>query len=317
MPERLVHNLILGPERFVEVSGAGKVELGYSACAEYARLYQLLVDEHKPAKNWQVKDFSLEWEGARWRVHLYHHVDGWSAVLRLLPAAIPSLSELGFDSEEFSGFLGLQGMILFCGAASMGKSTTLAAYAQFAGQKDARGVTVSIEEPVEFLYSDKLTTQREVGSDVPNFATGIHDALRAAVQTIIVGEVREREPAHAAVQAGLSGHQVLATVHANDVCQAVSRMYALLDSEHDELLPDALAGVVAQHLIPVGDGVEPLYETLLFDKMCRNALAESGVKNLNELRNAQSHQNRASLKIRAGQFLNRGVPRAELQPWLD
>jgi hypothetical protein len=102
------------------------------------------------------------------------------------------------------------------------------------------GVTITIEDPVEYLHHKDTIFQREVGTKVKDFKTGLVDALRANPTTIVIGEIRDAETALEALKAGLNGHRVLATLHASSIKEAISRLWAFLDEQGDELLVQSL-----------------------------------------------------------------------------
>ena len=104
---------------------------------------------------------------------------------------------------------------------------------------------------VDYLHHKDMIFQREVGTKVKDFKTGLVDAVRANPTTIVIGEIRDTETALEAVRAGLNGHRVLATLHASSIKEAISRLWAFLNDQGDELLVQSLQGIVAQHLIHI------------------------------------------------------------------
>lgn len=244
--------------------------------ASLVDLYTGLLDKHRPTDRLQTNDVSINWLGERWRVHIYHANRGWNLVMRVVSRKSRNLLELGFNNPE-EDVLKLARdarLILICGETGAGKSSTLVAISEALARENLRGVTVSIENPVEYLYEDLLVTQREVGVDVRDFSSGVVEAMRETPDTIIIGEIRDRQTAEAAVQAGLTGHRVLATLHASSVEDALTRMWALLDDAHDDLLSNALQGILVQHLVNDNQGNRRLlHEGLMIGSAERNALS--------------------------------------------
>ncbi|WP_300154971.1 ATPase, T2SS/T4P/T4SS family [Solidesulfovibrio sp.] len=210
--------------------------------------------------------------GTRFRVNVFRAGDSLGLVLRRLPAAPPELSALGLP-PVFSRLTELaEGLVLVVGATGSGKSTTLAALVS--AILAARAVhVVTLEDPVECLFPPGrgIVSQRELGTDFPDFADGIRSALRQAPHVILVGEARDRETVDAALGAAETGHLVLATLHTADCSGAVERLLAFFSPGEQRLARQRLAAslryVAAQRLLPrLGGGravsVEVLAATL-------------------------------------------------------
>jgi Tfp pilus assembly pilus retraction ATPase PilT len=144
------------------------------------------------------------------------------------------------------------GLVIVTGPTGAGKSTTIAALlSKF--NKERRANVVTLEDPVEFQYESEqcFFTQREIGVDVDSFEAGVVDAMRFALDILVIGEIRTAETMRAALRAAESGHLVLATTHSPSATAAVRKMLAYLDNESDAVaLSNCLMGVIAQALIP-------------------------------------------------------------------
>lgn len=282
------------------------------------KLYLAILEEYQPSHTYETKDFSRTWNGGRWRGQLYHYTGGWMIALRQMPYKRPDLRRFGFDVDSLVDLSAKTGLTLFVGPTGAGKSTTMAGMMYELQRRQLLGDTVTIEDPIEYLYDDPFIQQREVGVDVESFHMGIHEAMRQTPETIMVGEIRHPQTAEIAVQAGLTGHRVLATLHAESVEEACGRMFALLDDHHDELLPQAIQGIVAQHLVRNKDGrVLTVYETLRFTRAAKSVLA-GGPDVLPQLVHEQSKQKSRTLKDSALHYLSAGLAeRSDLKRWLD
>ncbi|MFM2420112.1 MAG: hypothetical protein RL385_4835, partial [Pseudomonadota bacterium] len=152
-----------------------------------------------------------------------------------------------------------RGLVLVVGAAGNGKSSTLAAMLGDMN-RSRRLHIVTIEDPIEFLHSDQLSSisQREVGLDTPSFAAALRAALRQDPDVILVGEIRDEETMDIALKAAETGHLVLSTLHTPDVMRTVGRVLSLCTTlnaqETRERFADALRGIVAQRLVSRADG---------------------------------------------------------------
>ena len=175
---------------------------------------------------------------------------GESVVLRLLgkTSRLPDLEELGLGEAEAERLLALaeqpNGVLLVSGPTGSGKTTTI--YRLLTHLNDGVRKIVTVEDPVEFDLPGVV--QVHVKSDIGlTFAAGLRAMLRQDPDVIMVGEIRDPETAKIAVQAALTGHLVISTVHTNSALAAVSRLLDL--GVEDYLLADVLRGVVGQRLV--------------------------------------------------------------------
>jgi twitching motility protein PilT len=150
-------------------------------------------------------------------------------------------------------------MVLVTGATGSGKSTTLAALIEMINVRDRRHI-VTIEDPIEYLFKDKLAVinQREVGIDTPDFGSAMRAALRQDPDVIFIGELRDAETITTAVRASETGHLVLSTLHAPNCYDAISRLVSYFPPEEQDTQRKAIAanlrGVISQRLLPRADG---------------------------------------------------------------
>jgi twitching motility protein PilU len=140
------------------------------------------------------------------------------------------------------------------GATGTGKSTTLASMLEWRNQQ-MTGHILTIEDPIEFLFRTRraIVNQREVGRDTQSLQTALKNALRQAPDCILIGEIRDRETMTSALSYALSGHLVLATLHANNSYHALGRILSFYTPEaRATLLSDLAAGlraIVSQRLL--------------------------------------------------------------------
>ena len=174
---------------------------------------------------------------------------GESLVMRLLgkTSRIPELTELGLPAKDAEGLARLveqpNGIVLITGPTGSGKTTTI--YRLLSGLNDGLRKIVTVEDPVEFDLPGVV--QVHVRSDIGlTFAAGLRSILRQDPDVIMVGEIRDPETASIAVQAALTGHMVISTVHTNSAIAAVSRLIDL--GVENYLLADVLRGLVGQRL---------------------------------------------------------------------
>lgn len=173
---------------------------------------------------------------------------GESAVIRVLSDAkmktIDDLDLSGYNRAQVERALGqTHGAIFVTGPTGSGKSTTLYAGLQAIDAREKSIIT--IEDPVE--YQLRGTKQIQVNQKAGlGFAIGLRSVMRADPDVIMVGEVRDRETAQAAIEAALTGHLVMTTLHTNDAPSAVSRLVDM--GIEPFLVADAVSCVIAQRL---------------------------------------------------------------------
>lgn len=183
------------------------------------------------------------------RVSTTPTVFGESLVVRLLTRRDVdySLEHLGLRPPVANGLDRLlgksHGLLLVTGPTGSGKTTTL--YAGLRRLASSRNKILTIEDPVEYVFEDILQSQVNEAAGF-TFSTALRSFLRHDPDVILVGEIRDTETARLAVQASLTGHLVLATVHTNDAATTPSRLIDMGVERY--LLGDALIGIMAQRL---------------------------------------------------------------------
>lgn len=175
---------------------------------------------------------------------------GEKLVLRIFDpeVLIRSLADMGFDADQqqtWEGLLGDSGgILLVTGPTGSGKTTTLYSSLKKLASREINLCT--LEDPIEMVVDEFNQTQVQ-GSLGLGFSAGIRTLLRQDPDIIMVGEIRDRETAEMAMQAALTGHLVLSTLHTNDALSAISRLIDLGLPAH--LIRVALKGVLAQRLV--------------------------------------------------------------------
>lgn len=175
---------------------------------------------------------------------------GERVVMRILDRSntLLSLDDLGFSTQNKDNIEGLitrpHGIILVSGPTGSGKTTTLYAALSRINSPDINILTV--EDPVEYQLPGVGQMQVQSRIDL-TFANGLRAFLRQDPDVIMVGEIRDRETAEIAIQASLTGHLVLSTVHTNDAPGAVTRLVDM--GVEPFLVSSTLIGVLAQRLV--------------------------------------------------------------------
>ena len=236
-----------------------------------------------------------------------------AVVIRCIPKDIPALDTLGVPAMLSTLVIEPRGLILMVGATGTGKSTTLASMLEWRNQQ-VTGHILTIEEPIEFLFTNKrsIVNQREVGRDTQSLQVALKNALRQAPDCILIGEIRDRETMTSAISYALSGHLVLATLHANNSYHALGRILSFYTPEaRSTLLSDLSAGlraIVSQRLLRANAGGRvPAVEICLNTKLISELVEKgdlSGVKEAMEKSLAEGSQ---TFEQDIARLINEGV----------
>lgn len=184
------------------------------------------------------------------RISSFPTINGENIVLRILDkgSVTVSLQELGFDRNTFVFFEQLirrpNGIILVTGPTGSGKTTTL--YSALSSINSIDKNIITVEDPIEYRLD--MIRQCQINAKIGlSFATGLRSILRQDPDVIMVGEIRDQETAHIAVESALTGHLVFSTLHTNDAPSAINRLTDM--GIEPFLTASALSGVLAQRLV--------------------------------------------------------------------
>jgi twitching motility protein PilT len=208
----------------------------------------------------QSVDFGYGVPGvARFRANCYMQRGTVGAVFRRVPIQIKGLDELELPMAIQELCAMPDGLVLVTGPTGSGKSTTLAAMiSEIAGNEPLHIVT--IEDPIEFLFQDKMAaiSQREVGTDTPNFKEALRNSMRQDPDVIMVGEMRDVETMQTVLTAAETGHLVFSTLHTNNAAQTIDRIIdAFPPDQHKQIrsqLSLVLRGIVSLKLVKTVEG---------------------------------------------------------------
>ena len=217
---------------------------------------------------------------ARFRINAFRQRGSISFVCRRIPYGITTIGELGLPDAVRATAEEPRGIVLVTGTTGSGKSTTLAAMVDHVNTTRPRHI-VTIEDPIEFLHSDKrsVINQREVGSDTASFGRALRRVLRQDPDIILIGEMRDEETVRTALSAAETGHLVLSTLHTADASETVNRVIDFFPPhEHRQvraMLAATLRGVISQRLVPsIGGGRVAALEILRTTGRVRDAIID-------------------------------------------
>jgi len=227
-------------------------------------------DHQKKLKTEGGADFGFAFmDQARFRVSVMKTKGNYGMVLRQIPNKLMGLREIGLPDKIKDLLYRPRGLVLVTGPTGSGKSTTLASMINYINE-NREGHIITIEDPIEYYHDHKLclVTQREVGIDVPSFASALRGALRQDPDIILVGEMRDLETIEAAVSAAETGHLVFGTLHTTGAARTVDRIVDAFPSHTKEQVRTQLASsvvaVISQVLCPrVDKGLVAAFEIMI------------------------------------------------------
>jgi twitching motility protein PilT len=250
-----------------------------------------LLKEMLPEKRWpgfedlRDADFSYEIPGVgRFRVNAHFQRNSIAIAIRTINDKVRPIEQL-FLPEIVHKLTHLpRGLILVTGPTGSGKSTTLAAMVDAINRREA-GHIITLEDPIEYAFvsNKSCIEQREVGADVPTFASGLRHALRQDPDVILVGEMRDLETTGSAITAAETGHLVFSTLHTVNAPQTIERIIDIYPSDQQNqirsMLANTLQAVISQTLFKRSDqpGMIPGIEVMLCTPAVRNCIRENRI----------------------------------------
>ncbi len=167
------------------------------------------------------------------------------------------------------------------GATGSGKTTSLASMLDHINRTRRQHI-VTVEDPIEILHPDRgcIVNQREVGLDTASFEQALRRVLRQDPDVILIGELRDAETAHTALQAAESGHLVFSTLHTIDAAESIGRMVEFFPPAKQQqirsILAGTLRGIVSQRLLPRNDGGRvPAVEVMVTNARIQDLIREN------------------------------------------
>jgi twitching motility protein PilT len=234
-------------------------------------------------------DSAVEVPGVgRFRCNTFHQAGEPGFVFRAIKNEVPSFKDLNLPVDPLKRLASLKrGLVLATGIAGSGKSTTLASMVEFVNRNLNKHI-ITIEDPIEFKFEDRrsIVNQREVGVDVPDFASALRQAVRQSPDVIYIGEMRDVDTVSAAIAAAETGHLVFSTLHTVNAVQTVERIITFFPPHQHDLvrlqLALNLAGVVSLRLIKnkEGNAMVPAVELLINTPTVRELLEQGQTRML-------------------------------------
>jgi len=248
-------------------------------------------------------DFSHQiGDGSRFRANAHWEKDNVGLVARVISRKIPTMEELLLPPVVYSMTRAKQGLILVTGPTGCGKSTTLAAMINLINH-EIKAHIVTLEDPIEFIYEPikSIIKQRQLGSDILTFASGLKHVLRQDPNVIMVGEMRDLETISTTLTLAETGHLVLATLHTHNAGQTIDRIVDVFPPYQQPQirlqLSLSLNGIISQHLLPrKGGGRIAIREILVNTPAIANIIRENKIPQIKTVIQTSSEEGMISIE---------------------
>ncbi len=261
-----------------------------------------------------IADASLRLPGlGRFRVNLHRERGRGAAAIRVLPARVPKLAELGLPPEVEALSTLPRGLVLIGGATGAGKTTTLAALVDDINRRDARHI-ITVEDPIEYehLHDRCIIEQVEIGSDAPDFPTALRSAVRQAPDVLVIGEMRDHESMRIALSAAETGHLVFSSLHTTDIASTIARLCDSFPNERQNTIRQelslALSAVMTQTLIARHSGGRtPAAELLMVSYGARQHIRKNALQHLHQEMSLTRKQGSLTLEESLGRLVKASI----------
>ena len=223
-------------------------------------VYSILTEGQKE-RLLSIKELDLGYsvDDNRFRVNIHFEKSHLGLVARVINEEIPGLEEIGMPKIVYNLLDLKQGLILLTGPTGCGKSTSLAAMIDYINENRFCNI-ITLEDPIEYLFkpTKSIIIQRQLGSDMLSFASGLKHCLRQDPNVIMVGEMRDLETIAATITLAETGHLVMATLHTYNAAQTIDRIIDIFPPHQQaqvrQQLSMTLASVISQRLLSRVDG---------------------------------------------------------------
>ena len=285
-----------------------------------------ILNKEQKVRLYEDKDLDCGYalDNVRFRVNISFEKGNLSLVARVIEETKPSLDEIGMPPILKTLLESQEGLILVTGPTGCGKSTTLAAMINHINTTRSCNI-ITLEDPVEFIFtSDKsLVSQRQLGSDMKTFASGLKHVLRQDPNVIMIGEMRDLETISAAITLAETGHLVLATLHTYNSIQTVDRIIDIFpphqQSQVKSQLSMLLKAIISQRLISrTSGGRIAAREILIRNGAVSNLIREGKIAQLKSVMETHSQEGMLTLDSHLKDLYKQGEISLEtMQIYLD
>lgn len=293
--ERNGSDLYLRTNAYPRARINGRIEVVFDQVVERSEMTAianlLLVSEQRRKQFNEAMDLDFIHEEpglGRFRINIFIQRGTPSIVARHVHMKIKSFEELYLPVDILKLFCEeSKGLVLVCGPAGNGKSTTIASMINHINTSQAKHI-ITIEDPIEFLFKDgeSLINQRELGLDVPSYASALKHVTQQSPDIIYIGNIRDEVTMKAAITATELGTFVMTTFHTINAVQTIIRIINFFPPHlHDETrmqLSMILKGSISLRLLPRSDGQGrvPAFETMVVTPTIARLIREGKINDI-------------------------------------
>ena len=271
------------------------------------------------ATNYDIDFIYAEPEIGRFRISMFKQRGTPSIVARHVHTKVRNFEQLNLPVELCKQFCEQnRGLVLMCGPAGNGKSTTIASMIDYINQHMQKHI-VSIEDPIEFLFEDKksIINQRELSLDVHTYAKALKHVTQQSPDVIYIGTTRDTETMQAAMSASELGALVFTTFHTSNAIQTIERIVNFfppyLHAEIKMQLSLILKGIVSLRLVrrKDGNGRIPAYESMVVTPSIARLIREGNTKDIQQFIDEGELFGMRSFKQSLVRLVNQGLVEEE------
>ncbi|MFA5021893.1 MAG: PilT/PilU family type 4a pilus ATPase [Patescibacteria group bacterium] len=248
----------------------------------------------------------------RVKVAFFFQKNFLSASLRLIPAQIPPLINLGLPKSVYSLSDKKAGLIIVTGPYGSGRTTTVASIVEEINKSRKENI-ITIEQPIEYLFTNKesLIEQREVGRDVNSFTDALQSCQQADVDVVALAVTAEAGAIPLALEFANSGRLAIMTMETVSAIQTIEEIFAAFPKEEQQraplLLSEGLLAIIAQRVVPkVGGGLVLAAEVLIATEAVKSLIREGRIKQINTILQSSRAEGMLSLDQSLAELVKSG-----------
>jgi len=282
-----------------------------------AMIFSMLPDEveQKRLKMLRELDFSYTHSsGVSFRVNAFYKQGRLSVVMRMISKHLSSIDNLGIPGEVKKLLPMREGLILVCGPAGSGKSTSIQSMLEYINQNFVKHV-ITVENPIEYVFEEKkcIFSQREVGKDTLTTENALQSAVREDPNVIMVSDIDDQKVLDNVLTLVETGHLVIASLSTKDSRQTIEKMVNMYHQSQQkqvqERISDNLIAVLSQDLVDRAEqsGRVGVFELLLNTQNIRNIIKQGNLTQLRTAMQSAADEGMVTMDTYAYQLASQGV----------